>query len=251
MKFEMFSYPCRLKAAFVVSLVCFGLLPRLPAQDPAAGDPPRQARGRVAHMVYTSMPEGVENPVKVMTGTDVVSLELSKRMASEPVKIPADGILRIVRPVAGPADPAKPAFLTLAQAVVPEGIDKALIILIPIPKKPGSDLVFRTEIQDLAAFKGGDFLCLNLTNLNVQVEMGKEKLILKPGEKQIFDAPALAQPANVPTRYSFFQPVEKKWKMLSASTIVLQSTRREICIFSWDASLERVDYHGITFPVTP
>jgi hypothetical protein len=39
--------------------------------------------------------------------------------------------------------------------------------------------------------------------------------------------------------------------MLSASTIVLQSTRREICIFSWDVSLERVDYHGITFPVTP
>lgn len=240
-----------MKSALAATLACLCFLSQLPAQEPGGGDPPRQARGRVAHMVYTSMPEGIENPVKVMSGTEVVSLELSKRMASEPVKIPADGIIRIVRPVAGPAEPGKPAFMTLAQAVVPEGIDKALIILIPTPKKPGSDLVFRTQIQDLAAFKGGDFLCLNLTNLNVQVEMGKEKLILKPGETRIFDAPALAQPTNVPTRYSFFQPVEKKWKMLSASTIVLQATRREICIFSWDTSLERVDYHGITFPVTP
>jgi hypothetical protein len=51
------------------------------------------------------------------------------------------------------------------------------------------------------------------------------------------------------TKASPFQsPSDAVW--LSASTVVLQSTRREICIFSWDAGLERVDYHGITFPVT-
>lgn len=238
-------------AALAVSCAFLGFAPRSPAQEPDAADPPRQARGRVAHMIYTGMPEGVENPVKVMTGTDLVSLELSKRMASEAVKIPADGIVRIVRQVASPPAPPKPAFQTLAQALVPEAVDKALIILIPVAKKPGSDLVFRTEIQDLAAFNGGDFLCLNLTNLSIQVEMGKEKLVLKPGERRIFDAPVLAEPTNVPTRYSFFQPAEKKWKMLSASTVVLQPTRREICIFSWDDSLDRVDYHGITFPVAP
>lgn len=240
-----------MKAALVASLVWLSSIPLLPAQQAAAEEAPRPVRGRVAHMVYTSMPEGFENPVKVMAGTEVVSLELSKRMASEAVKIPADGILRIIRPVDGPVDATKPAFATLAQALVPEGVDKALIILIPTPKKAGSDLVFRTEIHDLAAFTGGDFLYLNLTSLNVLVEMGKDKLTLEPGKTKIFDAPNLAEPTNMPTRYSFFHPVQKKWRMLSASTVVLQSTRREICIFSWDTSLERVDYHGITFPVAP
>jgi hypothetical protein len=54
----------------------------------------------------------------------------------------------------------------------------------------------------------------------------------------------------VPIRYSYFHPVIKVWKMLSASTVVLRSTRREIWIFSWDPRFKRVDYHGITFPVT-
>ena len=80
--------------------------------------------------------------------------------------------------------------------------------------------------------------------------MGETRLLVKPGATQIYDAPALAEATNVPIRYNYFHPVKQEWKMLSASTIVLRPTRREICIFSIDPRFGRVDYHGITFPVT-
>ncbi len=231
-------------------LACLFPLNLLPAQDAPAAES-RPPRGRLAHLVATGIPDGLENPVKVLSGTELVEVTLSKRNTTEPVKIPADGVIRLVREAGVPAASGKPAYLTLAQATVPESATHALVILIPVAKKAGSDLVFRSEIHDLAGFNGGDFLYLNLTNLDIKVEMGKDTLPLKPGETRIYDSPSLAQPVNMPTRYSFLHPVQKKWRMLSASTIVLQSTRREICIFSWDPKLERVDYHGLTFPVTP
>lgn len=209
----------------------------------------RPAGGRLAYFVYSSMPEEMENPVTVMTGKDLGQLSLSKRSTSEPVKIPADGIIRIVRRLENPQDPAKPSYLTLAQVQIPEGVSKALVILVPIPKTE-SGLLFRAKVQDLATFNGGDYLYLNLTNMQVGVEMGTTKIGLKPGETKIYNPPDPTGAANMPIRYSFYHPTQQQWKMLSASTVVLRPTRREICIFGWDPRFNRVDYHGITFPVS-
>lgn len=233
---------------FVLQLwIGFCALSMVMAQDDETRNP-RHTTGRVAWFVYTSMPEGLENPVNVMTGKDIVTLPLSKRSASEPVKIPADGILRIVRKVENPDNTKQATYLTLAQANIPDGVGKALIILVPL-SKPVGDLVFQTKVQDLAAFNGGDCLYLNLTILNVGVELDKTKIVIKPGETKIHNAPPLDKATNIPVRYSFYHPTEKQWKVLSASTVVLYPTRREICIFSWDPRYGRVDYHGITFPV--
>ena len=206
----------------------------------------RQAQGRVAWFVYTSMPEGVENPVNVMTGKEIIQLTLSKRSASEAVKVPADGILRLVRAAADPQNPKKTIYLTLAQANIPDSVAKALVILAPAAPGKG-DLLFHTKVQDLATFKGGDYLYLNLTTLNIGVELGTVKMEIKPGETRIYDARNLDKSTNVPVKYSFYQPIEKSWNLLSASTVVLRPTRREICIFNWDSRFNRVDYHGITF----
>jgi hypothetical protein len=212
-------------------------------------DEPRKPRGRMAWFVSTSMPQGLENPVSIMSGTDVVQVTLSKRAPSEPVKIPEDGILRMVRKIEPPKEPGKTEYLTLAQATIPETVDKALVILVPVEKNPQGRL-FQAKIQNLASFSGGDSLYLNLTNVKVGVEMGKTKLEIKPGEVSIYDAPNVAEPLEIPLRYSYFNPVKQQWQVLSASTIVLYPTRREICIFSWDPRFKRVDYHGITFPVS-
>lgn len=218
------------------------------AQNDGGGEA-REARGRLAWFVYTSMPEGLENPVNVMSGTDITEVTLSKRSPSLPVRIPSDGILRIVREVENPENPGEKTYLTLAQAQVPEGVGKALVILVPAPENPDGRL-FQARVQDLAAFKGGDTLYLNMTSVNVGVELGASKIGLSPGQVTIHSEAALSQPTNMPVRYSYYHPVEEEWKVLSASTVAIYPTRREICIFSWDPRYERVDYHGITFPVT-
>lgn len=230
----------------LLSLALAAILP-LPAQE-AAEDPPDKPAGRLAWFAATGIPEDLENPVDVMSGKDLTQLTLARRNTSEPVKIPADGILRIVRRNPNPQDRSQPPFLTLAEARIPDNVAKALVILVPAPPEDAPK-VFRTKVQSLADFKGGDTLYLNLTTLNVAVRLGDAKLTLKPGDVRVHSAPTLANAVNTPVSYHFFHPTDEQWKLLSASTVVLRPTRREICIFSWDPRFNRIDYLGITFPV--
>lgn len=236
-----------MKSTLLPLFLLLGLCLSLPAQE--ADEEKREARGRLAWFVATSIPDKLENPVQVLTGKDLTPVTLSKRMASGPVKIPQDGVIRLVRPVPDPDDPGKTTYLTLAQARVADTTAKALIILIPV-SKPSSSLVYLAQVKDLSSFTGGDYLYMNLTKVNIAVQLGDRKIALKPGDAKVYDAPRLDKSVNTPVSYHFYHPGRKEWKLLSASTVVLRPTRREICVFSWDPRYERVDYHGITFPVS-
>lgn len=229
---------------FLQLLLC-AIVP-LSAQEEEA---PPKPKGRTAWFIYTELPEGVENPIKVMSGTDIIEVTLSKRSVSQPVKIPADGILRVVREEPDPKDASKIIHRILGQAMVGEGVSKAMIILMPLAK-PQGDLVFQAKVQDLAGFKGGDWLFMNLTTTDIGIEIGQQKISIKPGGLRIHNTPGLKEPTNTPISYNYMHPQKKEWKRLSASTVVLMPTRREICIFSVDARFGRIDYHGVTFPVT-
>lgn len=113
------------------------------------------------------------------------------------MKIPEDRLVRLVRTIPNPEDPAKPKFLTLAQATIPEGVNKALLILEPTSQKPG-ELVFNIKVQDLAKFKNGDSMQLNLTNADVRVDMGKTVILVKSGAMAIFDASSYSNPRAFP-----------------------------------------------------
>jgi hypothetical protein len=206
------------------------------------------APSRSAWFIYTTLPDNLENPVKVLSGKDISDLTLSKRSAVGPVKIPADGILRIVKEAPHPQEAGKIIHLTLAQALIPKGVNKALVILAPLPK-PNGDLLFRSTTQDLAGFKGGDWLYLNLTNADIGIQLGEQKSIIKPGIVSIRSARNLDKPTNMPISYNYRLPGKQEWKLLTASTVVLMPTRREICVFSVDPQFGRISYHGITFPV--
>ncbi|QTN32619.1 hypothetical protein HZ994_09830 [Akkermansiaceae bacterium] len=232
--------------AICLSILTCTLIP-LPAQQDE-GEPAKKTRGRQAWFVYTSMPEGLENPVSVMSGKDISEILLSKLSASEPVKIPADGILRIVRRIENPKDPEKPAYLTLAQASVPETVSAAMIILMPAAKN-ADGLLFQTKVQDLAAMKGGDTMFLNMTKLQIGIELGREKFLVTPGQAKIHNPLGAKKTVSLPIRLSFFHPERKEWDMITASTVALYSTRRELCIFNWDSRFNRVDFESITFPM--
>lgn len=222
----------------------------LHAQD-ARDEKTKRPAGQIAWLLATSLPENLVNPVSVMLGGEVSEVTLSKRSIGDPVKVPSDGIIRIVRKVDNPKDPSKPAYITLAQALVSEKVEKSLVIFVPSPKKQGTELIFATKVQNLENFKGGDSLFMNLTTLKIAVQLGGKKIGLQPGDTSICEAGSISAATAVPISYHCFDTVEAKWKLISASTVVVQPTRREICIFSWDSGYERVDYHGVTFPVTP
>jgi hypothetical protein len=229
----------------------FGCFLGAPLLAQEAGQPEKkEPKGRHAWFVYTTVPEGLENPVTVMHGKDFSQILLSKLSPSDPIKIPADGIIRIVRKVANPADPAKPEYITLAQAIVPETVGQALIVLMPVAKNV-KGLLFQSKVQDLNALKGGDAMFLNMTTLKVGVELGEAKILIEPGQVKIHNPLGTAKSVSLPIRLSYFHPERQEWAMITASTVELYSTRREMCIFNWDAQFNRIDYESITLPVTP
>lgn len=219
----------------------------LSAQD-NGNTPPSKPKDRRAWFIYTSMPEGLENPVSVKSGKDISQIVLSKLSASEPVKVPADGILQIIRQIPNPKEPEKPAYLTLAQAAVPETVSAAMIILVPMAKNTDG-LLYQARVVDLAAMRGGDTMFLNMTNLRIGIELGREKILALPGEGKIHNPLGTNKTLSLPIRLSVFNPDRKEWDMITASTVALYSTRRELCIFNWDSRFNRVDFESITFPM--
>ena len=241
-----------MKYIFFCLWIGFSATTPLTAQDDgnAGALQPKQPKGRLAWFIYTSVPEGLENPVSVMSGTDISQVVLSKLSPSDPVKISADGIIRIVREVKNPKDPQKPEYLTLAKATVPETISNALIILIPAAKN-SSGLLFQTKVQDLAGLRGGDSAFLNMTKLKIGIELGKAKIQVEPGEIKVHNPLEGSKSVSLPIRLSYFHTERNKWNMITASTVALYSTRREMCIFNWDAQFNRVDFESITLPSPP
>jgi hypothetical protein len=210
----------------------------------------KKKTGRLAWIVATGIPDDIENPVTVMTGKDLTKVRLSKRSPSQPVKIPKSGIIRIVKQVPNPEKPSEFMYETLAQAKISEDVKKAMIILVPLAKKKDSSLVFQTSVKDLAGFRGGESLYINLSKIDVAVRLGGKALELKPGNIKVHSVRGVGKPTNMTISYHFMHPTLKKWKLISASTVVVRPTRREICIFSWDPRFKRLNYHGVTFPLT-
>ncbi len=231
---------------FCICLLFSAFLP-LAGQD-APGDAAKREAGRLVWFVYTAMPEGVANPVKVLGGKEITEVKLDAYMASEPVKIPDDGIIRIVRDIPAAEIGGKTKYAVLAEAKIPESVQKALIILAPMAK-PEGDLLFQAKVQDLAKFKGGDRLFINLSDTNIGVKIGDTSVAVPARQANIYSAPKLAEPSNMPIIYNYYHPEQKKWKLLTATTVVIMPTRREICVFDNGSRIGKIKKHGILFPV--
>lgn len=237
-----------MKTTLIHLAIIFTFLATLAAQDTSNDGETRAARGRVASFVCTSLPKELENPVTVMAGGDISQVVLSKLSPSDPVRIPPDGVVRIVRKIANPKEPEKPEYLTLAQATIPEGVAKAVIILAPIEKK-SDGLIFQTKVLNLAEIKGGDSMFLNMTTLKIGVELGQANILVEPGQMKTHNPLGGSKTVSLPIRLSYFHPQRNEWAMITASTVALYSTRRELCIFNWDKRFNRVDFESITLPM--
>jgi hypothetical protein len=229
-------------------IICLFVSGILPLAGQSGADIAKKPARSAWFSCLAAIPEGVENPVDVMGGKDITKLEIPRYMTSEAVEIPEDGILRIVRAVPDPENPAEIKYLVLAQATVPAHVREALIILSPLPK-PDGDLVLLAKVEDLATFKGGDRLYINLSTSQIRVRLGDDDVTVAPGEEEIYEAPRLAKPTSMPITYEFYAAQDKKWKLITASTEVLRPTRREICVFNSGSRIGVIEKHKILFPV--
>jgi hypothetical protein len=238
-----------MKKILQLMILCFVFLSFSFAQN-SGESPASEPKGKVARFVYTSLPEGVTNPISIMHGEELVKVHLSLRSPSETVKIPADGIIRIVSEQPNPEDPTKPKMVSIGLAKVPETISNFLVILIPSSDKKNG-MLLQTKVVDFANYKGGNNLFLNMSRMKIAVDFAKTSIEIDPSEHKIYDAPATLNPESVQMRFRFLDPETKKWQVITGSTIVMYPTRREMCIFGWDAEFNRINYRGITIPVDP
>lgn len=207
---------------------------------------------RTVTIACVGMPEGMSNPLFMKDRGENVEVILSRGISSGPYPIPPGGRFELLREIAA-IGTGEPAFIPVASADLPPGINKALLILVPKSEpdidKPGG--AFHVMIRDLDAFQGGEYLFLNLAKSPVAVAFGAQRMTLRPGGSRIArGAEPGGEPVNVPTSYfrKNLQAPEESWKRISSSTLVAYPTRREVCLFYSDG--DRVRYCGITIPVT-
>lgn len=219
------------------------------AKEEAQSEPIKKITGRKAWFLCTAIPNDLHNPVSVMVEEKIHQVTLSIRNMSDPFPVRGEGIVKIVKEVPNPEKADSTIYQALSQSKVPDHIQNALIILVPMPKNNGQKLVFGSKVLDLNDFKGGDYLYLNLSPVEVGITLGENRTVLKPGEMKVQENREIANATNKMISMHYHSAKDDKWKMIVASTVVVQPTRREICIFHWDDKADRIDYRGATFPV--
>jgi len=140
-------------------------------------------------------------------------------------------------------------YENLSLSILPEGVREALIVL--VPRKEGAEgLRFNSKVIDLAKFKGGGVLYVNLVSTNIGIKIGEQKALVKPGGMEFINPLDQNEKGVMPVAFYYEVPKEKEWKLMTSSKMALYESRREICIFFYNANIENVDFRGIPF-LTP
>ena len=176
----------------------------------------KSVRGRKAWFLTVAIPKEVDNPVEVLLGDKTQEVTLSLRSMSDAVKIPADGIVRMVKSIPDPTDAEKTIYKDLAVAQIPESMKEAMIICVPRGGKD-SGPIYKTKVFDLKDFRGGDSLFLNLSPENLGVSLGEKKVHLPPGDFGVIDLDDLPKSTKMPIGYHIQDKETKKWSVFSAS----------------------------------
>ena len=226
-----------------------GLLLALVSHLVAQGVPAQanEEAGRRAWLVAAHMPKDVPNPLSVFSDKAFHQVPMHLRQVHEAVPVDEAGVVRVVKSEVG-AD-GKVKHLPLAVAQLGKGVREALIVLVPDNNEDG--LAFRAEVIDLAKFKKGGCLFVNLVKTKVGVTIGDHKAVVNPGDINFINALGDERKKVVPARFFFEIPkkLDPEWKLMTAANIALFNTRREITVFFFNPEIENVDFRGITFPV--
>jgi hypothetical protein len=243
MKSQIRKYTAWLTSLILLSLPC------LHAQSATNGI--KDEKGKLCWVVATSMPKDLENPLKILAGEKLHEVKMRLRSVGKPVKIDNTGIVRAVKVILDAE--GNETYQNLSQAIIPEGVTQALLVLVPIPESETegeNGLRFRSKVIDLTKFKKGGFLYVNLTKAKLGVKIGNKKTTLETGEMKLINALDGQKEAVLPVQFVYRIFEEDKWRLMVSSKMAVYDSRREICIFYYNDRIKNVDFRGIPF-ITP
>jgi len=219
----------------------------LSGQDAGLANP--EAAGRRAWVVATTMPEDVPNPLPVFSGEKPHEVRMHPRAIGQAIPIDETGVVRAVKPVTGPD--GKITYTNLAVSQVPVDVREALIILVP-QEHAANGSRFNSKVIDLAKFKKGGCLYVNLVNVNIGITIGEQKAVVKPGGMEFINPLNGESSAVHLVRFFYEIPTapNAEWKLMTSSKMAIYESRREICIFFYNPKIENIDFRGIPF-MTP
>ena len=226
-----------------------GWLLLLPLQGQVPALDGEKDTGRRAWIVVADSTESLANPLTVLTAEKVLKVQMFAREVGDPIPVDKTGVVKVVKVVNGPD--GKVAYQNLAVAQLGEKVREALIVLIPKGEKE-EGLMFKSNVIDLADFKKGGCLYVNLVKTHIGITIGDLKAKVPPGGIKFINALENQKDDVLPIRFVYEIPKDPKpdWKLMTASQIPLYMSRREICIFFFNKEIENVDFRGMTF-ITP
>lgn len=239
----------------VILIYCLGLfsLQWVSGQGPTPEKPEKPAvAGRRAWVVATTMPEDVANPLLVIAGDKVHKVSMFLRSIGQVIPLDKSGIVRAVKEVK--LEDGEVTYENLSFSKIPEGVNEALIVLVPNVEGEGK-LRFRSKVIDLGKFKKGGCLYVNLVSTKIGVQLGDLKKVIASGEMEFINP--LVNKDKAVMYVGFFYEIPKddkndkgEWKLMTSGKMAIYKSRREICIFFYNKQIDNVDFRGIPF-ITP
>lgn len=240
----MKSYPTRkLIRLGTIAITALMMSAELQAQE--SSDEPK---GRKAWILAPYLPEGIDNPMTFISAGKIHTVRIHSRSMGEAMPVDQDGIVRAVKLTPNPN--GKPVVENLSLVKIPQQTRECLIVLLPSADKE-SKLAFDSTVLDLSKFKNGGFLYVNLTTAKLGIEVGEQKMTLKPGGIDFLNALEKQETAIQKIAYYYEDPNDEKWKMMASSKVAAYGTRREICVFFYNERMGALDYRGLSFVQPP
>lgn len=136
----------------------------------------------------------------------------------------------------------EPTRIPVASARVPNGIDRALIVL--LPNAPDAPTPYRAIAFDHnhRAFPLGTYRILNLSAFPVRGAIGSQRVAVQPGQKA--DLALRGQPGSVvPVRFEYFE--NESWALLTETRSAVREDRRWLLCLYRDPANGRFNMRSI------
>ena len=156
--------------------------------------------GRRAWIMAAEIPENVTNPLRVLSGDKLHDVQLFARDVGAAIPVDETGAVRAVKTETGPDGKVK--YTNLAVAQLAKGTREALIVLVPKAEEE-EGLMFKTKVIDLAKFKLGGCLYVNLVKTKIGITIGEEQTVVEPGGMEFINLSGEERAVTKPIRFFY------------------------------------------------